>query len=175
MDFIKSQDIVVLLKILLQGKDNWKYESLHEDLHLSISAIHRSLERCVTARFISPKPYKDVYIKNLAEFLLHGAPYAFAIEPGKMIRGLPTAHSAPPLNKEIVSEKESYVWASPHGKVRGQSIEPLMKYVPEIAVKDKVLYELLALIDAIRLGRPREKNIASEMLKEKLEYYAGSY
>lgn len=175
MDSIKSQDIVVLLKILLEGKYNWKYESLHENLHLSVSAIHRSLERCVRARFISPKPYEDVFVMNIAEFLIHGAPYAFAIEPGKIIRGLPTAHSASPLNKVIVSEKESYVWASPHGKVRGQSIEPLMKFVPEIAGKDKALYEMLALIDAIRLGRPREKKIASEMLNEKLQYYAGRY
>lgn len=64
----KSAIFLVLLKILLQGKNNWKYESLHDDLHLSISAIHRSLDRCVTARFLSSKPFNDFYVKNLENF-----------------------------------------------------------------------------------------------------------
>jgi hypothetical protein len=175
MQSIKPQDIIVLLKILCKGKKGWKFESLQEDLRLSVSAIHRSLERCVKARFISPRPFNDIYILNVSEFLIHGIAYTFAIEPGKITRGIATAHSAPPLNKMIISEKDIYVWPYLKGKVRGQSIEPLMKYVPEIAQYDKLLYELLALIDAIRIGRTREKEIAAGLLQEKLQYYAGRY
>jgi len=175
MQTIKSQDILVLLKVLCEGRKKWKYESLQVDLHLSVSAIHRSLERCVRARFISPSPFNDIYILNISEFLIHGIPYTFAIEPGKLTRGIATAHSAPPLNEKIISEKEIYVWPYLKGKLRGQSIEPLMKHVPEIVQHDKSLYEILALIDAIRIGRTREKEIAANLLKEKLQFYAAKY
>ncbi len=175
MQTIKSQDILVLLKVLCEGRKKWKYESLQVDLHLSVSAIHRSLERCVRARFISPSPFNDIYILNISEFLIHGIAYTFAIEPGKLTRGIATAHSAPPLNEKIISEKEIYVWPYLKGKLRGQSIEPLMKHVPEIVQHDKSLYEILALIDAIRIGRTREKEIAANLLKEKLQFYAAKY
>ena len=175
MQPIKPQDIIVLLKVLTEGKRKWKFESLQENLRLSLSAIHRSLERCVHARFISPKPYHDIYILNISEFLLHGIAYTFATEPGKLTRGIATAHSAPPLNKFIVAEKDIYVWPYVNGKVRGQSIEPLMKHVPEIIHQDKGLYEMLALIDAIRIGRTREKEIAAGLLQDKLKKYAANY
>jgi hypothetical protein len=175
MQSLKSQDILVLLKVLCEGKNRWKYESLQADLHLSVSAIHRSLERCVKARFISAKPFKDIYILNVSEFLIHGIAYTFAIEPGKITRGIATAHSAPPLNKKIISENEIYVWPYPKGNLRGQSIEPLMKHVPEIVQDDQSLYEILALIDAIRIGRAREKEIAGNLLQGKLNYYATKY
>jgi len=116
-----------------------------------------------------------IYILNVSEFLIHGIAYTFAIEPGKISRGIATAHSAPPLNKKIISEKDIYVWPYLKGNLRGQSIEPLMKHVPEIVQHDKSLYEILALIDAIRVGRTREKEIAAKLLQEKLQYYAGRY
>jgi hypothetical protein len=44
--------------------------------------------------------------------------------------------------------------------VRGHSIIPLYPSVPEAALKDEKLHELLALTDALRVGRAREKEIA---------------
>ena len=166
MQTLKSQDILVLLKVLCEGRKKWKYASLQAHLHLSVSAIHRSLERCVRARFISPSPFNDIHILNISEFLIHGIAYVFAIEPGKMTRGIATAHSAPPLNKKVISEKEIFVWPYHEGTLRGQSIEPLMKHVPEIAQHDKSLYEMLALIDAIRIGRTSEKETDSAWMGE---------
>lgn len=175
MQSLKPQDIIVLLKVLSKGKNGWKFEGLQKDLRLSVSAIHRSLERCVKAKFISPRPFNDIYILNISEFLIHGIAYTFAVEPGKLTRGIPTAHSAPPLNKKIISETDVYVWAYSKGKLRGQSIEPLMKHVPEIVQDDKALYEILALIDALRIGKAREKEIAANLLQEKLMDYARNY
>jgi hypothetical protein len=175
MQPIKPQDIIVVLKILSAGRKGWKFESLQKELGLSLSAIYRSLERCVKARFISPKPFNNVYVLNLSEFLIHGIAYAFAVEPGKMTRGVATAHSAPPLNKLILSEKDSYVWPYAKGSTRGQAIEPMDKHVPEIVMHDKQLYELLALIDAIRVGKSREKEMAADLLQKQLKRYAERY
>lgn len=175
MEAIKPHDLIILLKVLLKGKKGWKYEQLEAELGVSKSVIHRSLSRCAKAKFISPNPFDYFFASNLEEFLLHGVQYSFAVEPGKISRGIPTGHSAPVLNNLIISEKDQYVWPYAKGEVRGQSIEPLDKRVPEIAQKDEDLYELLALIDAIRAGKNREKEIAGKMLTDKINSYALSY
>ena len=84
-----------------------------------------------------------------------------------LVRGIPTAHSAAPLNLEIQSD-ENYVWPYAKGKTRGQAITPLYKSVPEAVQRDKMLYELLALVDAVRVGKVREQKLAMELLKKKI-------
>ena len=86
-----------------------------------------------------------------------------------MVRGIATAHSAPPLNNEIMSE-EQFVWPYAKGTVRGHSIIPLYPSVPEAALKDAKLYELLALVDALRVGRAREKELAIIEIKTRLGF-----
>jgi hypothetical protein len=54
------------------------------------------------------------------------------------------------------------------GNVRGQAIEPLFKTVPEISRNDEKLYELLALLDALRIGRVREQKIAIEEIRNRI-------
>jgi hypothetical protein len=62
----------------------------------------------------------------------------------------------------------SFVWPWAKGNVRGHSIIPLYSSVPEAARQDDKLYELLALVDALRIGRAREKNLAINELKKRI-------
>ena len=55
------------------------------------------------------------------------------------------------------------------GKVRGYQFFPLFRTVPEAVALDNALYELLALVDAIRYGRARERELAVKLLTERLE------
>ena len=71
------------------------------------------------------------------------------------------------LNKIIVSE-EAYVWPSAKGSVRGSAIVPLYDNVVKAVERDPILYELLALVDALRVGRVREKKFAIEELNRRL-------
>ncbi|MCF6271198.1 MAG: hypothetical protein L3J41_15915 [Melioribacteraceae bacterium] len=103
----------------------------------------------------------------LMEFLQYGIKYVFPQHPGSIVRGVPTAHSAPPLNNSIDSE-ENYVWAFGKGNLRGQSIIPLYPTAVNAALKDPKLHELLALVDVLRVGRAREKEIAIKELKLRL-------
>ena len=48
--------------------------------------------------------------------------------------------------------------------MRGVTFEPLHKSAPAAARKDPALYELLALIDAVRDGRVRERKLAEKEL-----------
>ena len=84
--------------------------------------------------------------------------------------GIPTSHSAPPLAKRIGSEEnDQYVWPHDEGEVRGQGISPLYPTAPDAARRDAKLYELLALIDALRVGRARERSsIAAQEIESRL-------
>ena len=59
--------------------------------------------------------------------------------------------------------------------MRGIALAPLYKSVPEAAKLDSLLYERLALIDAIRDGRTREHNLAEKELKNSLEQIKQTY
>ena len=50
----------------------------------------------------------------------------------------------------------------------GYSISPLYKSVPKAVADDQALYEMLALVDAIRDGRARERELAVKELAGRL-------
>ena len=104
----------------------------------------------------------------LYDFLVYGLKYVYPVKAGTLVRGIKTSHSAPPLSDEILSN-EIYVWPYVEGDIRGFSIEPLHQNVPKACIKDSKLYELLALVDAIRIGSKREYNFAVNELKRKFE------
>ena len=163
---MRPQDVVVLLEISLGGSDAWTQTSLAQALCLSQSEISASITRSTYARLLFNKG-RQVQRQALMDFIQYGLAYAFPQQPGVVQRGIPTAHSAPPLSGEILSE-ETYVWPYAKGTVRGHSILPLYPSVVQAVQAGSQLYELLALIDAVRVGRARERNLALDMLKEKL-------
>jgi predicted XRE-type DNA-binding protein len=162
---MSPHDIVILLKIVAYGDEAWFQKPLAEALGISQSEVSKSLNRSKYAGFLDPKG-KTVMKMALLEFLQYGLRYVFPQKPGAVVRGVPTSHSAAPL-KELIQSTEDYVWPSGKGKVRGHSIMPLYASVPEAALKDEKLYELLALVDALRVGRAREKEIAIIELKKR--------
>lgn len=164
----KSLDVVVLLKLLLAGERR-SYAQLSKELSMSASEVHASVRRGIEAGLIDAVSRLPLR-KPMEEYLLHGVRYAFPAKPGPLARGIPTAHAAPPLAGKITSDDVPPVWPDPEGTVRGYSIEPLYSSVPKAARADAVLYELLALVDAIRVGRARERNLAQEELKHRLSH-----
>lgn len=166
---IKPQDIVILLKLAGMGEIRWRHIDLANALGLSQTEISFAMDRCKTAGFIDSGK-KTVIKPALLEFLIHGLKYVFPAKPGPLASGIPTAHSAPPLSRAIVTSREDpYIWPSLAGKVRGQSIAPLHENAPLAAITDNNLYELLALADVIRTGRTREHNIAVRELEARLK------
>ena len=163
---MRPQDIVILLKIAAKGKQKWYMKDLSIELGISASEISESINRSVIAGLIASNK-KRLMKLALLDFLEHGLRYVYPQRPGALVRGLPTAHSAPPLNASIVSN-EPYVWPYAQGTVRGQAIEPLYPRVAEACLKDPVFYEYIALCDALRVGRAREKNLAIEILKQRI-------
>jgi hypothetical protein len=159
-------DIVVLLKITTYGDEPWYQKSLAEALYISQSEISKSLARSKYAGLLDPTG-KIVMKLSLMDFLTFGIRYVFPQQPGPVVRGIPTAHSAPPLSAEIQSA-EPYVWPYGKGTVRGHSILPLYPSVVKAVANDTKLYELLAMVDALRVGRAREKNLAISELNKRI-------
>jgi predicted nucleotidyltransferase len=82
---------------------------------------------------------------------------------------LPTGYAAPPLNRTIVRPGEPPpVWPYADGTVRGYSLAPLYRSVPIAAARDPRLYALLALVDAIRDGGARERDLAANELESRI-------
>lgn len=164
---MRPQDIVILLKIIALKNNNWKNSDLAYSLQISASEISEALNRCKIAGLIDAKKRK-VHLNAFNEFLIYGLKYVFPVKPGALVRGIPTAHSAYPINKLIASGNDVYVWPYVKGDVRGQMIEPLYKTLPGVVKNDKLFYELLVITDTIRVGRAREIKIAIEELKKRI-------
>lgn len=162
---MRPHDIVILLKIGAKETQHWLMKDLAVELGISASEVSESINRSVQAGLLA-KDKKRLMKAALLEFLQYGLPYVFPQQPGALVRGIPTAHSGPPLDK-LIQSNELYVWPSAKGNARGQAIEPLYNSVVIAIQKDSKLYELLALVDALRVGRVREKQLAMEELKKR--------
>jgi len=168
---LKPQDIVVLLKLVAMGSRSWSYASIAVELQMSPSQAHAAAKRALKAQLAVDDGGKvKPAIKPLEEFLFHGIRYAFPPERGELTRGVATSYAAPPLNQQINQPDEPPpVWPFSEGVVRGYAFSPLYKSVPAPALRDPHFYELLALVDALREGRARERQLAVKELKQRLE------
>lgn len=174
---LKPQDVFVLLKLVAIGRKLWTYQRLAMELSMSQSEAHAGVRRAVAAGLMSDASTAGgrPVLQALAEFLVHGVRYAYPPKRGELTRGMPTGYAAPPLDKVIVQPNEPPpVWPYAEGTVRGYSFAPLYPSVPGAAARDPKLYELLALVDAIRDGSARERNLAADELSMRLGASAAS-
>jgi len=181
---MKSQDVVVLLKLVSlhhqlrkEGDANrlageFSVRGLETSLGISKSEVSASLRRSYQVGLALRERntgYPKVNIKSLVEFIIYGLKYVFPSELGAMVRGVPTAAAAPVLQGVLLSASEYLsVWPDAMGDEMGQGVKPLYKSVPYAAKRDSELYASLALIDALRLGNPREEKLAQQLLKKGL-------
>jgi hypothetical protein len=168
---LRPQDVVVLLRLALQSGEAPSYASLSKELKLTASEIHAGVERAQISQLVrkddSGKPV--VLIDPLRLFLQHGVRYCFPATRGEMTRGIPTSYAAAPLLTMISQPSEPPpVWPHPKGTVRGMAFYPLYPTVPDAALVNPALYELLVLVDAVRGGSLRERAIAVAELDVRL-------
>lgn len=183
---LKPQDIVILLKILstmiLPKKsldEAISQNKLAALLCMSASEVNTGIKRLVLSGLLAPVVTDDsknkvVFLPNklaCEECLISGVKYFFPVQLGAYTRGIATSYAAPILEKYFILGNDPIpVWPYESGDKRGLALEPLYSSVPKSLSQfpDQLFYEMLALIDAIRSGRVREKNLAMKLLKEKL-------
>ncbi len=165
---LKPQDIFVLLKLVALKCNDWSYSYVAHELFMSPAEVHAGIKRAASAKLIDLSR-KEIIRVALQEFIVHGVKYAFPPIHGSITRGIPTCYAGPPLNDHFLfSEEIVPVWPDSEGEVRGYEFSPLYKSVPRAAKKDKELYELLVIVDAIRDGRARERDYAVTEIQRRI-------
>lgn len=152
---LNPQDILVALQLTLAPSGRGLALDVAEVLGLSPAEVHYSFKRLIACKLVRNArdgALPTVNKRHLSELLIHGVRYVYPAAPAELTRGVPTAHGAPPLARELLSDDPPPVWPHPRGVVKGFAVAPLYKSAPDAALRNPKLYELLALTDALRLG-----------------------
>ncbi len=163
------------MTLLRHDRDSsWTVRSLAGELHLPPAAVQRSLAR------LGETPVYDAACRRVdrsaaLELLEHALPFVAPARLGGPTRGVRTAWGAPVLAGRLApTDEPPPVWPAPEGDARGLTVEPLHPAVVALAASDPWMYEMLALIDGIRLGDARVRSVARELLRERLAVAAAA-
>lgn len=165
---LKGRDIVLLAKLSIDGRP-WTIQALADELGLPPAGVQRSLVRLEQTGVYFPRR-KTVALTLARELIVVAVKFLF---PPRFLGegvGVPTAWSAEPLRGKLISSSAAidYVWADSSGTMSGIVLEPLDPRVPEIVSSDPRLGEVLALVDALRIGGARDREVAAELISERM-------
>ncbi len=168
---LKPQDLLVSLKVAVRPDRQYTFSELAAELCMSASEVHAAVKRAEASRFLSRSGTELRAIRStLQEFLIHGVQYAFPPLSGPLTRGMPTGFAGPVLKEHFMTgDGLPPVWPDPEGEARGTSLQPLYHSVPAACRADQKLYGVLTLVDALRAGSAREKELSSQLLMEHLK------
>jgi len=167
---LRPFDVAVALRLLLEAEE--RYEPLADALATSTSAVHRGVARLQSAGLLRASS-RTVARPALREFLLHGVRYAFPPMRGPEVTGLATAWSHSPIAALLTAESapdtmRPLVWPDESGTVRGDMLVPLFPAAARVSQRDPRLHDLLAAVDALRLGSPAVRRVVSDHLAERI-------
>jgi len=145
------------------------------EVNAATKRLHNSglIGRVFQEGTISNKPIFLPIKAACEECLVSGVKYFFPVQLGTYTRGIATSYAAPIFAKYLLKGDDPIpVWPYAEGDQRGLALEPLYPSIPDSLAQypDTLFYELLTLLDAIRSGRARERDIAIKLLREKINY-----
>lgn len=163
---LKPQDLLVALKLAVNPAREYLLVELANELRMPISVVHGCIRRAELAKLVSRSSGSIRPLRpSVKEFVIHGAKYAYPAQLGSSSRGIPTAIGGPVLAKHFERIEAPPVWPSPEGTHWGVSVSPLHPAVLGAIEQDEPLYEVLCLLDALRVGAAREREIAVRELE----------
>lgn len=169
---LKPLDLAVLFKLVLQRHaPRLPYAALASQMQLSQFEVHASVQRLMAARLlVELNDQLKPVMPAVRNFVLQGASYCYPPVRGEVTIGFPTAYAVSPLREKMLFSNDlPPVWPHPDGEVRGAALMPLYEKLPLVAKADQDLYALLALFDALRMGQARERELAGQLLEERLQ------
>lgn len=164
---LHSLDVAVALS-LVDAPDR-SFAAMGADLGLSASTVHESVTRLLNSGLVRHDPDRERRLNRHAmlAFLEHGVRYAFPGVLGSPTRGVPTAHAGPVLRDDIVAD-EAIVWPLANGEHVGPALDPLLPKAARLTTVLPGLYAMLSAVDAVRVGRARERRLAMQYLTQRL-------
>jgi len=167
---MKSISVYVFASLIVKKERSMSYENWGKEISLPATSLFRSVKDLRKAKLATETVDGDVpNYQNAEKFLLYGFPFCFSAEKGKLVRGFKTGIDATSLQSEFADGDYPAVWAHHEGDVKGFEVKPLHSCIPDQIANDrmdKVLYELLALLDVLRIGQAREVKAAQKKIKE---------
>lgn len=165
---IHPADILILLKVAAHEKASVR--SIAVDLGLPPASVQKSLSRLQGSGLIVGRG-RARRVNRLAarDFLIHASKWIAPASPGAFVLGIPTAYSAEPMSSKLFDGGEPVVIPVDDEQlkevaIKGRKVVPLHENVPRAVLRDPKLYKLVALVDALRMGRARDRRIAAEEL-----------
>ncbi len=167
-DPLKPLDVVASFWIALRRGADWQRVELASVLDVSPSMVTYAMRRLEEAGVV--RDTGQVHKRALRE-MLPAVRWFFPAGASHLVGwGMPTGHAAPGLDLGI--KGRPYVWEVPARGgpipstewVEGQVVAPLHACVPGAAGRDAGLYRVLAAVDALRVGGPREQGAALDVL-----------
>jgi hypothetical protein len=169
---LHPSDVYVLSGVALADDASWSYRDLAAQLHVPHPLVQRALQRSSEAGLYLPE-HRSVHAANFEEFLVHALRYLAPVKLGGVVPGVPAAWAAPPMSRRIRESGElPPVWPTVRGRVRGQALAPLNPAAVAAVEDHERLGELLAIIDSLRAGDVRVRQVAAELLKKALRQRA---
>jgi hypothetical protein len=137
------------------------------DGNVSKSTAADSLQRLADAGLIRRRRKADHEVNRILarQFLEDGVRWLAPARVGPRLQiGVPTAHSASPIADKLMGGD---MWVMPYegGSVAGHAVPPLHEHAPRIAAEDPEMHRLLAIVDSLRVGSAREREVAAEELR----------
>jgi hypothetical protein len=159
-------DLLVALKLASSEGEATTIRSLEQDLGLSKSAVAYSLGRLRELDLVKDEPGgRRINKLLLRDCLEHAVRWIAPAKVGDFELGLPTAYAAEPLKRKLSGDEDPVVIPLPHGPLRGRAVPPIHPLAPAAAAKDPKLHRLLAIVDALRIGRARDRQAAAAELR----------
>lgn len=168
---LKPQDLAMAFKLVCLGGQKLSYIELARAMQMSQFEAHACVARLTASRLVTEvNGVPALVMPAFRPLVLQGAAYFFPAVRGEITVGFPTAYGVEPLKSKVLfSDELPPVWPHADGPVRGSTLLPLYPKLPLAAQADPPLYELLALFDALRIGQARERELARDLLKERLK------
>lgn len=164
VESLKPQDVLVACKLHSLGRGKrleFTYANFSESVGLAPSEVHASVGRCRCAQLLSASGDVVLNLSAFRDLLVDAVPRIFYPVRGGLQDGMPTSVHAPVLWSKLGKPAGTIpvVWPG-SGGTRGESLQPIYSSAPVACRSDECVYEVLALLDVIRIGAPADKRRA---------------
>lgn len=170
-DTLKPIDLAIAMTLAIKPPEpRPTYDQLGRALGVSSSTAFESVQRLQSAGLLRPET-REPNTNVLMNFLEFGAKCTFPPSLGRQSRGVPTAHTGPALRK-VFDGTDPIVWPDADGSARGTGLTPLYPNAVALPEREPAIYDALTLVDALRVGRARERAAAMTALRHAIVHSA---
>ena len=165
---MRPTDLYVLIGGIASRGRGGSLRELASRLYVDHTLVHRALKNAEGAGLYRAEE-RRVNLASFEDLAIHAARFIAPAPLGGLTRGIPAAWAAKPMS-ELIRESGNEpppVWPSADGPARGQELRPLHPSAVKV-VNDAALSRLLVIVDCLRAGDARVRDIAAKELSREL-------